>query len=125
MAQSGGINNPWVTNNMSICLDLSLAANLTLSVWAKEFADELHATDGVFLSAPGVSATKIISFVSDFSVYREFTTDLEAAITAAGITDRSRVTILLQQYDNAPLGNDGIAFDDFSVSGLGAITVCP
>jgi len=112
-------------NSATICLDLSVATNLNLSVWAKEFGDELDGNDGIYISGTGTSYDKVVTFPSDFSSYQEFTLDLDVALAANQITDKSTVFIRLQQYDNRSVTTDGIAFDDFAVTGNGLITVCP
>jgi hypothetical protein len=112
------------TARLTECFDLSAATSVKLSFWAREFSDDLESQDGLFISGTGFGYTKILSFPDSFPVYQEFIVDVEQALVTAGITDRSQVYLRVQQYGHWAISFDGIAIDDFVVSGIGSITRC-
>jgi hypothetical protein len=77
-----------------------------------------HNSDGVAISADGTTWYKVQGLTSvdgTSSGWQRFELDLDAAVSAAGISYTNGFKIKFQQYDNWPIADDGFAFDDIEV----------
>ncbi|MEM9283249.1 MAG: S8 family serine peptidase, partial [Verrucomicrobiota bacterium] len=112
----------YARNELTLNVDLSGAANLVLSFWAREFSDELDLSptspfadganfDGIAVSEDGSNWYSIFTFPSSFNSYREFSIDLDAAIDGHGLDYSDQFYIRFNQYDNYSIATDGIAID--------------
>ncbi|MGB7159382.1 MAG: S8 family serine peptidase, partial [Tepidisphaeraceae bacterium] len=123
-------------NEVTLHVNLGGPGTKTLSFRQKEFTDEdnvMPATftsssnsEGVALSVDGVNWIRIVSLTGAASTaaYTLNTFDLSAIAAAHGITLGADTRIRFQQYDTHPIsGNDGMAFDDISVTSDIAPTV--
>jgi len=115
-------------NEAWLRLDLSGESQVELDFWWKDFSDENHVQDGVFLSDnDGASFTKVQdlngqSFTNN--VWSNFNLDIDQLASANGLSLSSTFVIKFQQYDNYSIATDGHAWDDISVTG-GAANVAP
>lgn len=110
-------NGNYTTNEAWLQLDLSGEANVQLSFWWKEFKDESHSEDGVYLSDDGgASFVKVHNLTGGSSTYEEIVLDLDQLASANGLTLGQNFVIKFQQYDNYQITTDGMAFDDMSVT---------
>jgi peptidase C25-like protein/type IX secretion system substrate protein len=105
-------------NKADLHLNLTGEDRLMLDFWWKEFNDESHNGDGVFLSDDnGDNFTRIYQLVNG-SVWENLMIDLDAALNTAGLEYNNNFIIRFQQYDNYPIGSDGFAFDDIQIYSL-------
>ena len=94
-----------------------LSVNLTgytgskLEFYWREYGDENHAEDGVFVSQDnGATWTRLLSFNNGPATYRKDTIDLSAY-------DGKSIKIKFQYYDNWFITSDGYAIDNVLVTG--------
>ena len=113
---SGG----YTTNEAWLLLNLSGYTTVDLTFWWKEFSDESHSTDGVYLSDDGgATFIKVYSLTGGTSTYQQIALDIDALASTYGLSLSSTFVVKFQQYDNYPITTDGMAFDDISVTGSG------
>jgi hypothetical protein len=99
-----------------LTVDLSGQAQVELDFWWREFADENHAEDGVFISDDnGAHWYPLFSFNDGPEFWRHQIIDLDAAATAHGLTLNDHFQIKFQFYDGSPIPADGYAFDEVRV----------
>lgn len=111
-------NNNFSTNEAALSVDLSGLSQATLSFWWKEFSDEDHPEDGVFISDDGgVSYAKVYDLVGGTATYQEIVLDLDQLASANALSLNSTFVIKLQHRDNYQISTDGFAFDDLTVTG--------
>ncbi|MEM9378385.1 MAG: S8 family serine peptidase [Planctomycetota bacterium] len=107
-------------NEAKLHLDLAGESQVELSFRWKEFGDETHAQDGVFVSSNGGSSfAKIHDFdggATTNNTWQTVTLDLDALSAAAGVSLSSTYVVKFQQYDNYAIATDGFAFDEISVA---------
>lgn len=110
-------NGNFSQNEALLHLDLSGQTELELNFWWKEFNDENHTQDGVFLSDDGGSTfTKVFDLTGGtFNTYAEVTLDLDQLASDNGLILNSTFVVKFQQYDNYTITTDGIAIDDVEV----------
>ncbi len=107
-------------NEAWLQLNLAGQSQVDLAFWWKDFSDETHTQDGVYFSDNGgASFVKVLdlngaSYTNN--VWREFTMDLDAAASGAGLNMTGNFVVKFQQYDNYAATTDGMAFDDISVT---------
>ncbi len=114
-------------NEATLHLDLRGLSNLELTLDHRRGRDEIHRLRGsqftgqvnadlIAVSVDGMHWVKLANLERDFTA-RTFPLDaaIAQAETAAGVTDRSRVQIKFQQYDNAPWTADGRTIDNVRV----------
>ncbi|MCK4956353.1 MAG: right-handed parallel beta-helix repeat-containing protein, partial [Candidatus Cloacimonetes bacterium] len=120
----------YVINEAWLHLNLAGKTRTWFDFKWKEFGDEYHAEDGVYLSDDGgVNFTKVLNL--DGSLHTDNTWYLKALniddlVSTFGLTLTSDFVIKFQQYDNSPIYGDGFAFDNIRVfstfSGSGTLT---
>ncbi|MEM9023027.1 MAG: T9SS type A sorting domain-containing protein, partial [Bacteroidota bacterium] len=103
------------TNRADLHLDLTGATEVELRFWFKEFSDEFHAEDGVFLSDDGGATFTQILALSGTGTYAEYMVDLDAEAMAHGLSLTATTVVRFQQRDNSTISGDGFAFDDINV----------
>ena len=100
-------------------LDLSGESQVNLSFRWKEFGDETHSQDGIYLSDnAGLSFTKIHNLNGGSTANNSWqlvNLDLDALASSAGLSLTSTFVVKFQQYDNYAIGTDGFAFDAITV----------
>lgn len=99
-----------------LTLDLSGHSQVELSFWWREFADEDHADDGVFISDDnGQSWHRVFSFNGTTSTFVQTVVDLDDQASDAGLSLNDCFLIKFQFYDNYSIGADGYSLDDVQV----------
>lgn len=110
-------DNNYATNHMDLGLRMYLATDVELSFDWKEFSDETHTEDGVYLSTDaGTNWTKIYSLTGGTSLYQRVTLDISALAAANSLSLSNSTKIRWQQYDNYRMTTDGIAIDNILVT---------
>lgn len=105
----------YALNTLDLEIDLSGETQVDLSYWYKEFGDENHADDGLFISDDGVNFHQVRSHNDGPTAWTLFTIDLDEEAAALGLTLSKDFVIRFSQYDNSPLTSDGVCIDDVSV----------
>jgi hypothetical protein len=102
-----------------LALDLSGETEVKLGFWWREFDDENHPDDGVFISDDdGVTWYPVYSFNDGPATFIRATIDLDEEANAAGMSLNDHFLVKFQFYDNWPVGGtvmDGYAIDDVIV----------
>ncbi len=117
------------TNEATLGLRLAGLSTVDLSFYWKEFSDENHPEDGVFLSDDGgANYTKVYDLIGGTNVYQQINLDIDALASANGLSLTNTFVVKFQQRDNYSITTDGFAFDDVSVTGSSSactLTVSP
>ncbi|QDU69439.1 S8 family serine peptidase [Engelhardtia mirabilis] len=109
-----GQNEAWL-----LC-DFTGQSQVGLTFRWKDFADETHTQDGVFLSDDGgASFTKVYnlnggSFADN--TWQTINVDIDALAGSNGLSLNGNFVIKFQQYDNYAATTDGFAFDDIALN---------
>ena len=99
-----------------LTVDLSGQTQVELDFWWREFADENHPEDGVFISDDdGGHWYSLFSFNDGPEFWRHQIVDLDAAAAAQGLTLNDHFQIKFQFYDDDPIPTDGYAIDEVQV----------
>ncbi|HSJ58040.1 MAG TPA: carboxypeptidase regulatory-like domain-containing protein [Anaerolineae bacterium] len=105
-----------------LTLDLSAYKEVELSFWWREFNDENHVDDGVFISDDdGATWVRVVSFNNGPFSFTQSIVDLDAAAAAAGMTLNDHFLVKFQYFDDDPIPSDGYAIDDVLVTGILAL----
>lgn len=97
-------------------LDLTGETGLSLDFWWREFADENHLEDGVFISNDaGANWYRVFSFNNGPSTYQYTSIDLDAAVAANGLSYNNQFRIKFQFFDDDPIAGDGYGLDEISI----------
>ncbi len=97
-------------------VDLAGESNVDLDFWWREFSDENHSGDGVFISDDdGASWCQVLSFNNGSSSYTYDVIDLDAAASSCGMSYNNHFKVKFQFYDNYSITSDGYAIDDVSL----------
>lgn len=97
-------------------IDLGPYEHPSLSFYLREFSDETHTEDGVFISSDRINWAKIYSFDQATSIYQRVAIDLEQKATALGMATDGDLYLKFQFYDNYSIPSDGYGLDDIKVS---------
>lgn len=109
-------NNNFAQNEMRLGLRLAGASNVQLSFDWKEFSDEDHTQDGVYLSDDGGSSfTKVYNLTGGSTTYQTIDLDISALAAANSLSLNNTFVVKFQQYDNYTITTDGHAIDNVSV----------
>jgi hypothetical protein len=119
LVMDANTNNNYVTNQADLRVDLSGCTSPTLYFRWKEFLDETHAEDGVYLSDDGgENFVKVHDLTGAANnTWTAVTLDLAALATANSLSLSEEFVIRFQQYDNYGATTDGIAIDYVYVYG--------
>lgn len=119
LVMDANTNGNYVTNQADLRVDLSGCVSPTLYFRWKEFLDETHTEDGVYLSDDGgenfVKVHDLTGAVNN--TWTAVTLDLAALATANSLSLSEEFVIRFQQYDNFGATTDGIAIDYVYVYG--------
>jgi hypothetical protein len=112
---SGGSNYSYAAGILS--LDLSPTQQPLLEFYWREFEDEDHEGDGVFIrDDQGAIWAQIVSFNGDHgAVWQHQLINLVEAANTAGVLLTNGFQIKFQFYDNSAIDQDGYAIDDIRV----------
>lgn len=110
-------NFTYSTSFAELTIDLSGESDVLLDFWWREFLDEDHDQDGVFISDDeGDTWHRVFSFNGDYGAdWQHKIVDIDGAAAAHGLTLNDRFRIRFQSYDNYPIPSDGYAIDDVCV----------
>lgn len=86
-----------------------------LSFWWREFDDENHVEDGVFISNDELTWSRVISFEDGPTSYTKSVINLNAEAAARNYNFDEPVYIKFQGYDDYPISSDGFTIDDVSI----------
>jgi Zn-dependent metalloprotease len=104
------------TAALVLTIDLAGQSDVNLDFWWREFSDENHLADGVFISDDGGTTWhQVLSFNYGPYSYQHEIIDLDAAAAANGLTLNDHFQIKFQFYDNYPISSDGYAIDEVRV----------
>lgn len=96
-----------------LTIDLDGESDVTLDIWWREFGDEDHPGDGVFISDDyGRNWHQIFSFNGGPLSFQNNLFDLDQAASSNGLTLNDHFQILFQFNDNYPIPSDGYAIDN-------------
>ncbi len=110
-------------NEAWLRLNLSGEPQVNLSFRWKEFGDETHSQDGIYVSSNGGASFSKVHNLNGGSVsnntWQAVSLDIDQLAAGAGVALSSTFVIKFQQYDNYGIGSDGFAFDEISVTAGG------
>ena len=116
-------NGTYSTAGLILTIDLSAQTDVDLAFQWREFFDENHAQDGVFISDNyGGAWSQLTSFNNGPYVFTSALFDLSSAAAAAGLSLNDHFQIKFQMYDNFSIPTDGYAVDDVRVCRLATPT---
>ncbi|MCB9897687.1 MAG: S8 family serine peptidase [Planctomycetes bacterium] len=114
------------TASVTVQLDLAGLSDIGIRFKQKEFGDEDHPEDGVFVSPDGVNYTLVESLNGGPSTYATRVIDLDAVTSGLGIAYTSTFHVRFQWRDNFDIPTDGMAFDEIEIGpGVAQPTVEP
>jgi len=109
-------NSAYSYASAALLIDLSGQSDVVLDFWWREFSDEDHFDDGVFISDDyGSTWHGVFSFNVGPSSWRNDVVDIGVAAAANGLTLNDHFLIKFQFYDNRPIDLDGYAIDEVAV----------
>ncbi len=96
-----------------LTVDLSGQTDVMLDFWWREFLDEDHGEDGVFISDDdGANWHQAFSFNGGPYTWQRQVIDLVAAAAANGLTLNDHFQVKFQFYDDDEIPEDGYAIDE-------------
>lgn len=105
---AGTVAGVYTTNRLTGAFDAGGREQLRLECSLRNYGDETHAQDGVFVSSNGSAWTKIAAFPAKGAGWKKFELDLPA----------SAAFVRFQQYDDYPFPSDGVAVKDAAITGV-------
>lgn len=125
-----GVNGVYAIAGIILPIDLSSESQVALDFWWREYGDEDHDEDGVFISDDnGTTWCQVFSFSGDSASYTHTQVDLTVAAAGCGMTLSSATQILFQFYDNYSIPADGYSIDEVRLrrpctvpTGVGLVT---
>ncbi|MEA2103503.1 MAG: C25 family cysteine peptidase [Candidatus Cloacimonadota bacterium] len=111
-------NNPEVhsLNEAWLHLNLENQEEIEISFWWKEFNDDVHFEDGVYISDNGGERfEKIYTLRDNNNRWESVIIPLDEIVRELRMRYTNDFVIKFQQYDNEKIPNDGFAFDDINV----------
>ncbi|GJM22105.1 MAG: hypothetical protein DHS20C15_20200 [Planctomycetota bacterium] len=102
--------------SITVQLDLSGQSDVGLRFRHKEFGDENHAEDGVFLSTDGSNWQRILALENGSSVYEWRWVALDPLLAPLAPAQRAQVRLRFQWRDDFDRPSDGMAFDRIEVA---------
>ncbi len=112
-------SGPYVLNRAQLNVDL-LGNNQDkiLSFKHREFSEETHPEDGIFLSVDGGSVFyKVFDLGNRSSTWTTYTINLSSYARENNLVLSPSSVIRIQQYDNYAISTDGIGIDNLSIDG--------
>jgi subtilisin family serine protease len=120
MTMDDSVNgSAYARNEAWLLCDFSTTSQVTLSFRWKDFSDETHSQDGIYISDDnGASFVKIYNLnggsISN-NTWQSVALDIDAAAAASGLALNGAFVIKFQQYDNYSAQTDGMAFDQIAI----------
>ncbi len=104
------------TSAAILTLNLSGQNEVELEFWWREFSDENHVEDGVFISADsGGTWYRVLSFNGGTSTYQRALIELDVVAATNGIALNDHFQIKFQFRDNYSIATDGYSIDNVNV----------
>ncbi|HUR56834.1 MAG TPA: M36 family metallopeptidase, partial [Opitutaceae bacterium] len=129
LTMDSSVEDSYSRNEATLTLNLAGQQNVVLKFWAKMWDDDPNAPtsnpfttgadfDGVAISVDGTNWYEVQSLRSPTisNNWALFTVDLDAALSARGLSYNSNFKIRFNQFDNYGIPTDGIAIDDILVN---------
>ena len=120
LLDDGAVDEVYAYAGAILSVDLSGQSQVELGFWWREFDDEDHAEDGVFISDDdGATWHQVFSFNGGANEWLPEVVDVAAAAAAKGLTLNDHFQIKFQFFDNHPLDGDpadGYAIDEIVVA---------
>lgn len=104
------------TASITVSLDLGGQSDVGIRFAHKEFSDEDHDEDGVFVSDDGVTWFKVLSLNGGSSTYATRYVELDPLAANLGLTYGPDFRVRFQWRDNFGPPTDGFAFDDIQIA---------
>jgi hypothetical protein len=105
-----------------LTVDLSGEAGALLDFWWREWNDENHPEDGVFISEDqGDTWYQVLSFNNGPSTYQHDIVDLAEQARIHGLTFTNVFQIKFQFYDNDDHPTDGYSIDEVRIRNVGSM----
>jgi hypothetical protein len=99
-----------------LTIDLSAQSDVELDFWWRDFGDEDHDDDGVFVSDDwGTTWFTATNFTGSQSSFKNEVIDVDAIAGGFGLTLNDHFQIKFQFYDNYSIASDGYAIDEVCV----------
>jgi hypothetical protein len=96
-----------------LTIDLSGQSQVDLDFWCRDFLDEDHIDDGLFLSDDdGANWYKIFSFDTVPGFWRHYIIDLDEEAANHSLAFNDHFQIKFQSYDDDPIPTDGYGIDE-------------
>ena len=102
--------------SLTVQLDLTGQTDVGIRFRHKEFGDEDHPEDGVFVSTDGVTWHQVISLIGSGKEYVYRFVTLDPLLAGFGISFNSTFLVRFQWRDNFDIPSDGFAFDDIQIA---------
>ena len=106
------IDDIYSYSQLTLTLDLSDQYDVGMQFWWKEFNDENHEGDGVFISDDGYNWYPVYSFNNGPNYYIQGSIDISEEAVNYNIPLTSSFKIRFQFYDNQPITSDGYIIDN-------------
>ena len=112
--------NNYALNEAMLRLDLSGQSQVELSFYWKDFGDETDVQDAIYFSDDnGATFHSVYSFNpagNGDNTWNQVILDVDALVASVpGLSLTNQFVISFEQYDNWPINNDGMAFDNIAV----------
>ncbi len=104
------------TASLTVELDLAGQTDVGIRFRHKEFGDENHPEDGVFVSTDGVTWHEVISLQNADREYVWKYVTLDPLLAGFGIGFTSNFRVRFQWRDNFDIPSDGFGFDDIEIA---------
>jgi subtilisin family serine protease len=113
-----GTNTNSVDSVASLTVELDLVGEKDVGIRFrhKEFGDEDHPEDGVFVSADGLAWHKVYSLEDASAEYSWEWVSLDSMLSGFGISYTNNFLVRFQWRDNFNIPSDGFAFDDIEIA---------
>ncbi|MCP4712552.1 MAG: hypothetical protein GY869_28335, partial [Planctomycetes bacterium] len=115
-----GVNGGnYATNTIDLHVDLAGQTQAWLNFWWKDFSDETHSSDGVYVSDDGGTIfTKLYDLNGGTYSDNNWSYHSLDLTDPTGVDLSATYVIRFQQYDNYGISSDGFAFDDIEVTNV-------
>ncbi len=117
LLDNGTSNGRFSTAAIILTQNLSASTDILLDFWWREFNDENHTQDGVFISDDdGTTWYEVLSFNNGPTTFRNDVIDISAAAAANGLTLNDHFQIKFQFYGDSPITSDGYVIDEVKLT---------
>ncbi|MFT7463074.1 MAG: subtilisin family serine protease [Pseudohongiellaceae bacterium] len=103
------------TASITLEFDLSGMTDVGVRFQQKEYGDEDHTEDGVYISDDGVNFFKVIDLIGGPEDYAPQWLTLDGPVAALGLEFNNTFFVRFQWRDNFDIPTDGMAFDEIEI----------